>query len=213
MILILLGAPGSGKGTHAKLLSKKLGYNHYSMGDILRKILEQNDNSKLGQSVKASVESGLLVSDEVVVKLIESKITETVHSILDGFPRNIKQANLLDKILNKNAQDLKVMLLKIDERELFTRLTKRVHCPNCKTLYNTELSPPKDYDICDNCSTNLVVRKDDTNEVILRRLQVYHEETEPLIDYYNRKGNLYEINANRTVKAISEDIIKYLSEN
>lgn len=202
MVIIMLGAQGTGKGTVAGLLSKKTGWPQISTGDIFRKnIAEKTD---LGVEANKYIAGGNLVPDEITVPMVVSRLNEEdaqAGAILDGFPRTVAQAEKLDEILK--AQDKKVDLvinLTTPRDEIITRILNRRVCPSCKATYNLTMHPSKVEGICDNCGTQLEQREDDSNaESIQNRLNIYDEKTSPLVNYYTKMGVI-------TTQEVSEKI-------
>lgn len=192
MRLVLLGAPGAGKGTQAKMLIEKYGIPQISTGDILRKAVQ--DGTPLGKEAKSYMDKGELVPDRVVIGLIEERIRQDDTRdgyILDGFPRNIAQAEALDRMLNDVRMPLDLVLNIYAPREdLLKRLTGRRTCRGCQQMFNIYYSPPRRDGICDKCGGELFQRDDDKEETIKRRLDVYDAQTAPLIEYYKKKGIL-----------------------
>ena len=221
MILIMLGAQGTGKGTVAGLISKETGLPQISTGDIFRKNI--SEKTPLGIEADKYISKGELVPDEVTVPMVEDRLTwedAKNGAILDGFPRTIEQAEKLDEILSKkgNKVDLVVNLVTPREELIDRMLTRRV-CTNqeCKTTYNTKLNPPKVEGICDKCGSPLKQREDDSDpEAINRRLEIYEEKTSPLVEYYDKKGVLktetVSLAINRMGKDVAEDIIKLINQ-
>lgn len=221
MILIMLGAQGTGKGTVAGLISKETGLTQISTGDIFRKNI--SEKTSLGIEADKYISKGELVPDEVTVPMVEDRLTwedAKNGAILDGFPRTIEQAEKLDDILSKkgNKVDLVVNLVTPREELIDRMLTRRV-CTNqeCKTTYNTKLNPPKVEGICDKCGSPLKQREDDSDpEAINRRLEIYEEKTSPLVKYYDKKGVLktetVSLAINRMGKDVAEDIIKLINQ-
>ena len=210
MRLVLLGAPGAGKGTQAKLLEKTLHLKHISMGDILRE--EMKNNTALGQEVKRYVESGGLVPDEVVTKIIENKLKgkEIVSAgyLLDGFPRTAKQAEDLDVILNRINQPVDyVVYMEVDSEIVIQRLTGRRVCRNCAALYHVKNMPSKKEGICDVCQGELYQRPDDNEATIRKRIGVYLESTAPIIDYYRAKGKLLTVDGNQDAEKLRDQLL------
>ncbi len=186
---VFLGAPGSGKGTWSGIVSRRLNLSHLSTGDLLRQ--EVAEGSELGQKAKTYMEAGELVPDELILALVDKKLGEVEGVILDGYPRNLAQAQSLDEILEKNEISLtKVVYLDVPEDELVRRITSRIVCPNCGATYNLQTMPPKVEGICDRCGSKLVQRKDDTEEVFRTRLEAYKKQTAPLLEYYEEAGLL-----------------------
>ena len=221
MILIMLGAQGTGKGTVAGLISKETGLPQISTGDIFRKNI--SEKTPLGMEADKYISKGELVPDEVTVPMVEDRLTwEDAKNgvILDGFPRTIEQAEKLDEILSKNGNKVDMVVNLVTPREeLIDRMLTRRVCTNqeCKTTYNTKLNPPKQEGICDKCGSPLKQREDDSDpEAINRRLEIYEEKTSPLVEYYTKKGVLrtetVSLAINRMGKDVAEDIIKLINE-
>ena len=178
---VFLGAPGSGKGTWSGIVSQRLDLSHLSTGDLLRQ--EVAEGSELGQKAKAFMEAGELVPDEMILALVDKKLGEVEGVILDGYPRNLAQAQSLDEILEKNEIGLtKVVYLDVPEDELVRRITSRIVCPNCGATYNLQTMPPKVEGICDRCGSKLVQRKDDTEEDFRTRLESNKPQNAPLME-------------------------------
>ncbi len=196
MRIVLLGAPGSGKGTQAKLLVDKYHVPQISTGDLLRAAVAAN--SPLGQRAKAAMEAGQLVSDDIVLGIIEERLSQPDAKrgfILDGFPRNIPQAEALDGMLAKLGMPIEsALLIDVDFDILLQRLTGRRTCESCGQMYNIYTTPPRLEDRCDKCGGNLRHRADDNEETIGNRLRVYEAQTAPLIEYFRRQGKLHTIN-------------------
>jgi len=195
MRLVLLGAPGAGKGTQAKKLIEKYEIPQISTGDILRKAVA--DGTPLGKEAKSYMDKGELVPDKVVIGLIEERMKQGDTKkgyILDGFPRNTAQAETLDRMLNDLGMSLDFALsVDVPNEDLLKRLTGRRTCKNCQQMYNIYFSPSKNENVCDKCGGDLYQRDDDKEETIRRRLDVYDAQTAPLIDYYKKKGILKSI--------------------
>ena len=195
MRTVLLGAPGSGKGTQSVVLSKKYKIPQISTGDLLRAAV--NAGSELGKKAKSAMDAGALVSDDIVIGLIRERISQEDAQqgyILDGFPRNIPQAEALDQMLSQLQQPLQgVVLLDVPFEELMQRLTGRRTCKDCGAIYNVHLSPSKVEGHCDNCNGELFQRADDNEDTIGNRLNVYQEQTAPLVDYYQQQQKLHSI--------------------
>lgn len=207
MNMVFIGPPGSGKGTQASRLAKELGLAHLSTGEILREAVKEE--TELGMKAKEFMSSGELVPDNLIVDLIREIITSKSMEngfILDGFPRTIPQAESLKLMLDETGVHLdKVVLLKVDDEEIVRRLSGRWFCPLCNTGYNYPLHMPEVVGICDNDNTDLQRRPDDDESVVKKRLAVYKEQTEPIIDYYGRASILAEINGqNEPDKVFSE---------
>ena len=221
MILIMLGAQGTGKGTVAGLISKETGLPQISTGDIFRKNI--SEKTPLGMEADKYISKGDLVPDEVTVPMVEDRLTwedAKNGAILDGFPRTIEQAEKLDEILSKNGNKVDMVVNLVTPREeLIDRMLTRRVCTNqeCKTTYNTKLNPPKQEGICDKCGSPLKQREDDSDpEAIKRRLEIYEEKTSPLVEYYDKKGVLrtetVSLEINRMGKDVAEDIIKVINK-
>ena len=192
MRLVLLGAPGAGKGTQAKMLIEKYKIPQISTGDILRKAVA--DSTPLGKEAKVIMDKGELVPDKIVLGLVEERVKQDDCKkgfILDGFPRNTAQAEALDKMLNATGLPIDSALsVDVPKDDLMKRLTGRRTCKNCQQMYNVYYSPPKKDALCDKCGGELFQRGDDKEDTIKKRLDVYDAQTAPLIDYYNKKGIL-----------------------
>lgn len=204
MNIILFGAPGSGKGTQAVVLSERLKLSKISLGDILRK--EVKANSSIGQEVKAYMSEGQLVPDELVARVIESNI-DSGDFILDGYPRNVAQAEKLEEILK--VRDLTVdrfVYMDVNRETVLDRLTKRMVCKSCGANYHLKNMPPKKEGICDSCGSDLTQRKDDTPEVILKRWEVFLKESSKLVDFYQKRGKLFKVDANIDKDLVFEKI-------
>jgi adenylate kinase len=192
MRLILLGPPGAGKGTQAKMLSEKFSIPQISTGDILRKAVTLD--TELGKQAKAFMGDGQLVPDEIAIELIKEKIKEDDCArgfILDGFPRTIVQAEKLGETLEEMRLGIDAVLdFEVDPQELIVRLTGRRSCSNCGAMFHDETRPPEKTGICDHCGHELYQRPDDNKETIVKRLEVYDNETAPLKEFYRKQGNL-----------------------
>ena len=214
MYIIFLGAPGAGKGTQAAIVSEKMSLAHIASGDLFRQALEQG--TELGLQAKAYMEKGQLVPDEITIKMVLERLARPdcqTGVILDGFPRNLQQAEALDKALNEQAGSIdKVVYIKVSEEELLRRLGGRWICRNCQAPYHIVDSPPKLAGKCDVCGGELYQRPDDTIETAKKRLEVYFAQTAPLIEYYTRAGKLLEIDGEGSIEGISQRIIAALQE-
>lgn len=214
MRIVLLGAPGSGKGTQAKLLVEKYGVPQVSTGDLLRAAV--TSGSELGNAAKAAMDAGQLVSDDIVLGIIRERLAkrDARHGfILDGFPRNIPQAHALDKMLADLGQPLDTaLLIEVDVDILMQRLTGRRTCENCGRVYNIYTNPPKLDEQCDHCGIPLHHRADDNEETISNRLRVYDAQTRPLIAFYTEGGRLRRVEGNGEVKAIFRQVVKQVDE-
>ena len=220
MVIIMLGAPGTGKGTIASILTEKLGIPQVSTGDIFRKHIKEQ--TELGKLADSYISKGKLVPDDVTVGLVENRLKENDVKngiILDGFPRTVKQAEELDKLLDKEGKKVDLVInLTTPEEEIVERIVNRRICsnPECKTVYNLVLNPPKQEGICDKCGSQLIQRKDDNEETVKLRFNSYIEQTSPLVDYYDKKGNLYSAVVSKAINKlgenVAEDVLKYIKE-
>ncbi|MBP7861421.1 adenylate kinase [bacterium] len=214
MQVLFLGAPGSGKGTQCKKLSAKLGLAHLSSGDLLRAAIREN--TATGLKAKEFMDKGLLVPDPVLIDMFREALSMPALKkgfILDGFPRNLAQAESLDKLLDELDMKLNAVIdMEIDTSLLEERLVGRRSCPNkvCNNVFHVKFAPPKEADVCDYCQSQLVHRSDDKVEVVSSRLETYKRETEPLIGFYKGKGVLQSLNADDTPEHIFEQILKVL---
>lgn len=209
MIAVLLGPPGAGKGTQAVKIAEKYGVPHISTGDILRK--EIKTGSPLGCQAREYVESGKLVPDELIIDIIEQEISRPQARdgfILDGFPRNLAQARMLDEKFRKLGLSVeKVINISVDRQEIIRRLTSRGVCPGCKQV---STMGPEGKANCPHCGQELVKREDDQVQVIEKRLDVYREQTEPLIQYYRQKNILIDIDGEADPEVVTERILANL---
>ena len=208
MKLILLGAPGAGKGTQADLISKHLGIPTISTGNILRAAVK--DGTPVGLKAKAYMDAGKLVPDEVIIGIIAERLAQPDCQegyILDGVPRTIAQAEALEA--NGIHFDA-VISLEVSDEAIEQRMTGRRTCTHCGASYHVEANPPKVEGVCDNCGSALVQREDDKLETVHHRLEVYHAETEPLLDYYAHRGNLKTVPNVGSIEAVNEMVMKVL---
>ncbi len=206
----MLGAPGAGKGTYASRLKEKLDIETIATGDIFRELIKEN--SELGKKVKDYVEKGLLVPDEVVIEVLKqrlSKIPKGKGFILDGFPRTMEQAKMLDTITKIDV----ILMLDVPDWIIIERLSTRRICKNCGTVYNIRYLKPKVEGVCDKCGGPLYQRSDDNEEVIKKRLQVYKEQTKPLIEFFKEKNIPFVISGTTALDQPPEPIVeKILAE-
>jgi len=214
MNIILLGAPGVGKGTQAQLIMEEYRIPQISTGDILR--VEIKKQSKLGKEVQSLMAKGELVPDDTMLEIIKRRLNEpdtTNGFILDGFPRTIQQAESLDELLEQLSKTgFKVINIQVAEGEIVKRLSSRRVCVNCGKTYNLLLDPPPENGQCRVCGGEIIQRKDDEEKTVRKRLAVYQEKTEPLICYYRDKGNLYEINGMQSANDVFDDIKQIIKE-
>lgn len=213
MYIILLGAPGAGKGTQAVMLADKLNLVQVASGDLFRQALR--DETELGLKAKAYMDKGQLVPDEITIQMVLERLSApdcVSGAILDGFPRNLPQAEALDKALEKQSKIIdKVVYIAVSEGELLKRLSGRWICRDCQTPYHEVDSPPQVTGKCDRCGGELYQRADDNVETIKKRLEVYFEETSPLIDYYTSTGKLLEINGVGGSAEVNQRIVTALN--
>ncbi len=205
MKAIIFGAPGAGKGTYSTRLQAKLGVDVIAMGDIFRESVKQN--SELGRKVKSYVEKGALVPDNVVVEVLKdrlSKVPKGKGFLLDGFPRTIEQADTLEGITNIDV----ILLLDVPDEIIIERLSSRRICKNCGAVYNIRFLKPKKEGVCDKCSGELYQRADDNPEVIKNRLQVYKNQTEPLIAYYKKKKIPFVVSTTKSLDSPPEPMVE-----
>ena len=194
-VVVLLGPPGGGKGTQAKKLLEGFVLTHISVGDVLRE--EVRNGSELGNQVKAVMEAGELVSDELVAEIISNRLksgTDSNGFILDGYPRNVAQAEYLESITAD--MNVRVINIAVEESQIVRRLSGRRFCQKCGKIYNIYFSPPAKPGVCGDCGGELVQRADDTEEVIAERLRVYNEQTRPVVDFYRSAGSYFEVDGN-----------------
>ena len=211
MRIVLLGAPGAGKGTQCKRIVDKYGLLHLSSGDILRR--ERAAGTELAKKAAGYMDSGALVPDQIIVEMMAGAIKKTPEAgfVLDGFPRTVNQADELDKSLACNGQRIDAVLnLKVDDRIVAQRMTGRRSCPKCGAVYHIENLRPKVEGICDNDGTTLIQRPDDSLEVVTNRLKAYHRQTEPVVDYYRKNNTVYDIDANKDADEVSAQLIENL---
>jgi len=207
--LVFLGPPGAGKGTQADYLKEQYGIEKISTGDILREAVR--NGTKLGKLAASYMEKGELVPDDIILSLVKERISKLENFVLDGFPRTIIQAEGLDNILRELKKDLKaVIYFDIDDEKVIKRLTSRRVCPRCGAVYNLITNPPKNDEVCDYCGTALERRKDDNEATVRNRLQVYERDTLPLVDFYEKKGLLKKIDADRPPEEVLRSILGLL---
>lgn len=206
MNLILLGAPGAGKGTQAELLMKKLSIPGISTGNMLREAMK--NGSELGEKVKYYMDNGLLVPDDVIMGIVAERVAQPDCQngfILDGVPRTLAQAEALEA---KGVRIDHVVSIEIDDSVIEGRMTGRRVCSKCGASYHIVANPPKAENVCDLCGGELVIRKDDTPETVRKRLEVYHAQTEVLKDFYAKLGKLRTVEGNQAIERANEDILK-----
>jgi len=211
MRIVVLGAPGAGKGTQCKRIVDRYGLAHLSSGDILRQ--HRTKGTTLGSRAQQYMDSGALVPDDLVVEMMAEAIKNAPGTgfVLDGFPRTVDQAARLDELLSRDGQTIdSVLNLVVDDKHVLERLTGRRSCPVCGAVYHVSNLKPKVDGRCDRDGAELVQRPDDTAEVVSTRLQTYHLQTEPVVDYYNRAGKVIEIDANQQPEQVSAAIFTKL---
>lgn len=212
MNIVLLGAPGAGKGTQAKLISEKLNIPHISTGDIFRANIKEN--TPLGIKAKEYIDKGQLVPDGLTVDIVKDRLTNAdciKGFILDGFPRTIPQASYLDKVLlDMNLNLDAVLLIDVKDEDIIERMSGRRVCTNCGASYHIIFNPTKVDGICDSCETAVIQRADDAAETVLNRLETYHNQTQPLINYYGDAGKLRVAQGADEVEETSSNVLKAL---
>jgi adenylate kinase len=212
MKIIMLGAPGAGKGTQAKMIADKYSIPHISTGDIFRANIK--NGTELGKKAKTYMDQGLLVPDELVVDLVVDRVGQEDCSngyVLDGFPRTIPQAESLDAALEKLGSKVDYAInVEVPDENIVRRMSGRRACVACGATYHIVHIPTKVEGICDRCGSKLILRDDDKPETVKKRLAVYHEQTQPLIDYYNDKKVLVEVDGTKDMNDVFTDIVKIL---
>lgn len=212
MRIVILGAPGAGKGTQAKLISDRLAIPHISTGDIFRSNIK--GNTQLGLKAKEYIDKGELVPDELTVEIVKDRLGKSDCAkgfILDGFPRTIPQAEYLDKVLMQSNIKLDVtLLIDVEDEAIIERMDGRRVCTNCGMSYHVVFNPTKVDGICDVCNSPVVQRADDAAETVLNRLETYHHQTKPLITYYKNAGKLVVAKGEDAVDRTSEAVLKAL---
>ena len=212
MKIIMLGAPGAGKGTQAKLIAEKYGVPHISTGDIFRANIK--NGTELGKEAKEYMDKGLLVPDELTVRLLLDRVAQDDCKngyVLDGFPRTIPQAEVLDKELIKLGDSVDFAVdVDVPDENIIRRMSGRRACLNCGATYHIVNIPPKKEGICDVCGSELVLRDDDQPETVKNRLKVYHEQTQPLIEYYTGKGVLRTVDGTLPMEEVFDALVKIL---
>ena len=210
MIVILLGAPGSGKGTQSKILAAKYGFTHLATGDIFR--AEMAAKSPVGLKAAEYVNHGKLVPDNIVVEMVAGKIEPGVNYLLDGFPRNLNQAEELSRMLAPQGKTIdKVILLDLPHAEAIKRLTSRRICSKCGEVYNVVTRPPKNDMKCDLCGGDVVQREDDSEATANKRLMVFEDLTQPLVSYYKAEQVFDQVDAAQVPEKVSADLFKLLN--
>ena len=212
MKIIMLGAPGAGKGTQAKMIAEKYSIPHVSTGDIFRANIK--NGTELGKEAKKYMDQGLLVPDELTVKILLDRVAKDDCKngyVLDGFPRTIPQAEVLEEALTKLGDRIDYAInVEVPDENIVKRMGGRRACVNCGATYHIEHVPPKKEGICDNCGSELILRDDDKPETVKNRLSVYHKQTQPLIDFYNGKGVLRTVDGTVDMKDVFNAIVAIL---
>ena len=214
MKIIMLGAPGAGKGTQAKKIADKYGIPHISTGDIFRANIK--NGTELGKKAKTYMDQGLLVPDELVVDLVVDRVRQKDCGkgyVLDGFPRTIPQAEALDEALAKLKDKVDYAInVEVPDENIVSRMGGRRACVGCGATYHVVYHAPKTADVCDACGEKLILRDDDKPETVQKRLGVYHEQTQPLIDYYGHAGILHEVDGTLDMEDVFRAIVDILGE-
>ena len=214
MKIIMLGAPGAGKGTQAKKIAAQYSIPHISTGDIFRANIK--NNTELGQKAKTYMDKGELVPDSLVVDLIMDRFKEADCAngyVLDGFPRTIPQAEALDNALKANGEKVDFAInVEVPDENIINRMSGRRACVGCGATYHIQFNPTKVEGVCDACGEKLILRDDDKPETVKNRLSVYHEQTQPLIDYYNKAGVLAEVDGTKDMEDVFKDIVNILGK-
>ena len=214
MKIIMLGAPGAGKGTQAKMIADKYGVPHVSTGDIFR--VNIKNGTELGMEAKKYMDQGLLVPDELTVKILLDRVSQPDCKngyVLDGFPRTIPQAEVLDKALAELGESIDYAIdVDVPDENIVKRMSGRRACVSCGATYHVVHVPPKKEGICDRCGSELILRDDDKPETVKNRLDVYHKQTQPLIDFYTKKGVLKTVDGTVDMQDVFKAIVAILGE-
>lgn len=214
MKIIMLGAPGAGKGTQAKMIADKYGVPHVSTGDIFRANIK--NGTELGMEAKKYMDQGLLVPDELTVKILLDRVSQPDCKngyVLDGFPRTIPQAEVLDKALAELGESIDYAIdVDVPDENIVKRMSGRRACVSCGATYHVVHVPPKKEGICDRCGSELILRDDDKPETVKNRLNVYHKQTQPLIDFYTKKGVLKTVDGTVDMQDVFKAIVAILGE-
>ena len=212
MKIIMLGAPGAGKGTQAKMIAEKYQIPHISTGDIFRANIK--NGTELGAEAKKYMDQGLLVPDELTVRILLDRVAQEDCAggfVLDGFPRNIPQAQVLDEALEKLGEKIDMCIdVDVPDENIVRRMSGRRACLKCGATYHLEHIPPRQEGVCDTCGSGLVLREDDKPETVQNRLKVYHEQTQPLIEFYSAKGVLKTVDGTMDVQDVFSAIVGLL---
>ena len=214
MKIIMLGAPGAGKGTQAKKIADRYGIPHISTGDIFRANIK--NDTELGKKAKSYMDAGNLVPDSLTLELVMDRIHQADCQdgyVFDGFPRTIPQAEALEEALAADGQSVDFAIdIEVPDENIVTRMSGRRACLSCGATYHTVFAPPKAEGVCDRCGGELTIRDDDRPETVNKRLGVYHQQTQPLIDFYQDKGCLAQVDGTKDVEEVFQDICELLGE-
>ena len=214
MKIIMLGAPGAGKGTQAKKIADRYGIPHISTGDIFRANIK--NGTELGKKAKSYMDAGNLVPDSLTLELVMDRIHQADCQngyVFDGFPRTIPQAEALEEALAADGQSVDFAIdIEVPDENIVTRMSGRRACLSCGATYHTVFAPPKAEGVCDRCGGELTIRDDDRPETVNKRLGVYHQQTQPLIDFYQDKGCLAQVDGTKDVEEVFQDICELLGE-
>ncbi len=208
MNVVLMGPPGAGKGTQAELIKNEYPIPHISTGDMFREAVSQG--TELGKEAKKYMDAGQLVPDQVTIGIVRERLAQPDCKkgfLLDGFPRTTVQAQALDEVLEESGRRIEAVInIDVPSGVLIERMSGRVTCRECKAVYNVHSNPPQQRGVCDHCGGELIQRSDDQGETVARRLDVYLEQTNPLLDYYQQRDMLYNIDGNRATRAVYADV-------
>jgi len=209
LYVILFGGPGAGKGTQAAILGEKTGLVHITTGELFREAIRQE--TELGKQAKPYYDRGQLVPDHLTIAMLLERLSQSDCArgcMLDGFPRTLEQATALDEALTREGKGInRVLYIKVPEDELLSRLSGRWNCRQCGSVYHQRFQPPRQAGRCDQCGGELYQRDDDRPETVRKRLEVYFQQTAPLIDYYRERGKLVEIDGNKSVEEVAEELL------
>ncbi|AQW24918.1 adenylate kinase [Clostridium perfringens] len=215
MKIVLLGPPGAGKGTQAKSISNRYSIPHISTGDIFRKNI--SENTPLGIEAKSYMDNGQLVPDEVTINMVKDRLQQDDCKngyLLDGFPRTVHQAEALDNFLTGREESIDTaLLIEVPKEFILERMTGRRVCPSCGASYHIKFNPPTNDGKCDLCGSDVIQRKDDTEETVKERLDVYENQTQPLIDFYKNKKQLSVVDGTQAINEVFESICKILGSD
>ena len=212
---LLIGPPGSGKGTYSERLARRFEVPHIATGDMLREAVESG--TEMGKIVEGYLDRGELVPDELIIKVVEQRLLRPDARkgfSLDGFPRTLPQAKMLDELMTKMGWDFDyIFFVWADREEIIERTVNRVQCEDCGEVYNLKNNPPKEPGVCDQCGGKVIKREDDTEEMILHRFKVYDEKTAPMVDHYSSHPNFYSVNTGGPVGRAEKKMLELIKEN